>query len=206
MTSGRLPVSAHEGQGLVMWRQASQGRRVSPAHGGACPGWGPSTPSGDISVRSGAFDVVGDRDPAPGRAGCPLRMVSPNTIIRPCPQARRLSPSAAACTRPREMSPDVQDRWGQVVCAPLMVSLSFSVGVCPFKTMRGRRLRWPWMSWTWGSVMAVKLVPLGRCSRIRRSVCSAGSSDGGTTQGGLFTGLADADICAGHSTFDRCRE
>lgn len=95
-------MSAHEGQGLVMWRQASQGQRVSPAHGGRLP-W------------VGTFDVVGDRDPVPGRAGCPLRMVSPNTIIRPCPRARRVSPSAAACTRPRGMSPDVQDRWGQVV-------------------------------------------------------------------------------------------
>lgn len=73
-------MSAHEGQGLVMWRQASQGQRVSPAHGGRLP-W------------VGTFDVVGDRDPVPGRAGCPLRMVSPNTIIRPCPRARRVSPS-----------------------------------------------------------------------------------------------------------------
>ena len=36
--------------------------------------------------------------------------------------------------------------WGQVVFAPLMMSLSFSVGVCPFKTMRGRRLRRSWMA------------------------------------------------------------
>ena len=26
---------------------------------------------GDISLRSGAFDAVGDRNPVPGRAGCP---------------------------------------------------------------------------------------------------------------------------------------
>ena len=51
---------------------------------------------------------------------------------------------------------------GQVVFAPLMMSLSFSVGVCPFKTMRGRRLRRSWMAWTWVSVTSVKLVPLGR--------------------------------------------
>ena len=51
---------------------------------------------------------------------------------------------------------------GQVVFAPLMMSLSFSVGVCPFKTMRGRRLRRSWMAWIWASVMVVKLVPLGR--------------------------------------------
>ena len=64
-----------------------------------------------------------------------------------------------------------------------MVSLSFSVGACPFKTMRGRRLRRSWMAWTWVLVMVVKLVPLGRCSRIRRLVCLAGSSDGGATHG-----------------------
>jgi len=63
-------------------------------------------------------------------------------------------------------------RWGQVVFAPLMMSLSFSVGVCPFKTMRGRRLRRSWMAWTWVSVTSVKLVPLGRYSRIRRLVFS----------------------------------
>ena len=62
--------------------------------------------------------------------------------------------------------------WGQVVFAPLMMSLSFSVGVCPFKTMRGRRLRRSWMAWTWVSVTSVKLVPLGRYSRIRRLVFS----------------------------------
>lgn len=55
----------------------------------------------------------------------------------------------------------VGPRWGQVVFAPLMMSLSFSVGVCPFKTRRGRRLRRSWMAWTWVLVMVVKLVPLG---------------------------------------------
>ena len=27
-----------------------------------------------------------------------------------------------------------------------------------------------------------------------------------STSGGLFTGLVDTDVCAGHSTFDGCRE
>ena len=44
------------------------------------------------------------------------------------------------------ITPGAVTRWGQVVFAPLMMSLSFSVGVCPFKTMRGRRLRRSWMA------------------------------------------------------------
>ena len=48
--------------------------------------------------------------------------------------------------------------------------------------------------------------PGGRTVPAEMRSPTAGSSDGGTTQGGLFTGLADADICAVHSTFDRCRE
>ena len=88
-------MSAHEGQGLVMWRQASQGQRVSPAHGGRLP-W------------VGTFDAVGGHFCA---AGDIRRRRGPGS----CPRARRVSPSAAACTRPRGMSSDVQDRWGQVV-------------------------------------------------------------------------------------------
>ena len=72
MTSGRLPVSAHEGQGLVMWRQASQGQRVSPAHGGRLP-W------------VGTFDAVGGHFCA---AGDLRRRRGPGS----CPRARRVSP------------------------------------------------------------------------------------------------------------------
>ena len=71
-------MSAHEGQGRVMWRQASQGWRVSPAHGGRLP-W------------VGTFDVVGDRDPVPGRAGCPPTQSSRATTHNSCPRARRVS-------------------------------------------------------------------------------------------------------------------
>ena len=86
---------------------------------------------------------------------------------------RRGTFHAAGCVTFRPGAFDaVGDRWGQVVFAPLMMSLSFSVGVCPFKTMRGRRLRRSWMAWTWVSVTSVKLVPLGRYSRIRRLVFS----------------------------------
>ena len=62
--------------------------------------------------------------------------------------------------------------WGQVVFAPLMMSLIFSAGVCPFKTRRGRRLRRSWTAWTWASVTSVKLVPLGKYSRISPPVFS----------------------------------
>ena len=66
----------------------------------------------------------------------------------------------------------VQWTWGQVVFAPLMMSLIFSAGVCPFKTRRGRRLRRSWTAWTWASVTSVKLVPLGKYSRISPPVFS----------------------------------
>ena len=59
--------------------------------GAACPGWGHSTPSGDISVRPGTFDVVGDRDPVPGRAGCPSESSPARTRCGSCPRARRVS-------------------------------------------------------------------------------------------------------------------
>ena len=62
--------------------------------------------------------------------------------------------------------------WGQVVFAPLMMSLIFSAGVCPFKTRRGRRLRRSWTAWAWASVTSVKLVPLGKYSRISPPVFS----------------------------------
>ena len=37
----------------------------------------------------------------------------------------------------------------QGVVAPLMMVSSISVGVCPFKTSRGRRLSWSWTARTW---------------------------------------------------------
>ena len=64
-------MSAHEGQGLVMWRQASQGQRVSPAHGGRLP-W------------VGTFDAVGGHFCA---AGDLRRRRGPGS----CPRARRVS-------------------------------------------------------------------------------------------------------------------
>ena len=60
----------------------------------------------------------------------------------------------------------------QVVVAPLMMVSSISVGVCPFKTSRGRPLSWSWTAWTWASVTSVKLVPLGKYSRISPPVFS----------------------------------
>ena len=53
----------------------------------------------------------------------------------------------------------------------MMVS-SISVGVCPFKTSRGRRLSRSWTARTWASVTLLKLVPLGKYSRIRPPVFS----------------------------------
>ena len=67
MAPGRLPVSAHEGQGPVVWRQASQCRWESPARGATSPWVGPSTPSGTgilspdaqgVSLRSGAHPAA----------------------------------------------------------------------------------------------------------------------------------------------------
>ena len=54
----------------------------------------------------------------------------------------------------------------------MMMVSSISVGVCPFKTSRGRRLSWSWTAWTWASVTSVKLVPLGKYSRISPLVFS----------------------------------
>ena len=59
-----------------------------------------------------------------------------------------------------------------MVVAPLMMVSSISVGVCPFKTSRGRPLSWSWTAWTWVSVTSVKLVPLGKYSRISPPVFS----------------------------------
>ena len=60
----------------------------------------------------------------------------------------------------------------QVVVAPLMMVSSISVGVCPFKTSRGRPLSWSWAARTWASVTLLKLVPLGKYSRISPLVFS----------------------------------
>ena len=54
----------------------------------------------------------------------------------------------------------------------MMMVSSISVGVCPFKTSRGRRLSRPRAAWTWVSVTSVKLVPLGKYSRISPLVFS----------------------------------
>ena len=59
-------------------------------------------------------------------------------------------PGAGSCPNLPQRRP-----WGQVVFAPLMMSLIFSAGVCPFKTRRGRRLRRSWTAWTWASVTSV---------------------------------------------------
>ena len=54
----------------------------------------------------------------------------------------------------------------------MMMVSGVSVGVCPFKTSRGRRLSWSWTAWTWASVTLLKSVPLGKYSRIRPLVFS----------------------------------
>ena len=70
MTSGRLPVPAHEGAG-----PCGVAAGVAVPVGISCP-WGHFSLGGafdavgDISVRLGAFDAVGDRNPVPGRTGC----------------------------------------------------------------------------------------------------------------------------------------
>ena len=76
------------------------------------------------------------------------------------------------CYAPFSRTVEGKGAWGQVVFAPLMMSLIFSAGVCPFKTRRGRRLRRSWTAWTWASVTSVKLVPLGKYSRISPPVFS----------------------------------
>ena len=54
----------------------------------------------------------------------------------------------------------------------MMMVSSISVGVCPFKTSRGRRLSWSWTARARASVTLLKSVPLGKYSRIRPPVFS----------------------------------
>ena len=95
--SGQLPLP-REGQGPVMRRQASQGRRISPSRGGCSSRLGAFDAVGDISLWSGVFDAVGDRNPVPGRAGCPRpERRAPGRAECPWPQG------AGGRTAPAEM-------------------------------------------------------------------------------------------------------
>jgi len=56
---------------------------------GGCAAWsGTSCAAGDISVREGTFDAVGDGNPVPEREGCPrLERTAPGRAE--CPRRRR---------------------------------------------------------------------------------------------------------------------
>ena len=59
---------------------------------------------GDIFVRPGTFDAVGDGNPVPERAGCPrLERIAPGRAERPPPASEARSPQVAAEARdPRQ--------------------------------------------------------------------------------------------------------
>ena len=58
---------------------------------------GTSCASGDISVRAGAFDAVGDGNPVPDRAGCPrLERTAPGRVECPPPASGMRSSVVAA--------------------------------------------------------------------------------------------------------------
>ena len=131
---------------------------------------------GDISVRPGAFDAVGDRNPVPGRAGCPPpERRAPGRVE--CPQTFRIGGVMVCGVVERlRWSLPVQDDAGSAVEAALDV-LDLGVG-------------------GGGEAGA-----LGGCSRIRRSVFSAGSSDGCATHGRGFS--AWDWMCSGAASWCR---
>ena len=90
--SGRLPVPAHEGAGLCGVAAGVVGLVGITRTWGHSPGVGAFYAVGDISARPGTF----------------LRARGPES----CPRTRRVSPSAAVCTRPRGMSPSVFEGGG----------------------------------------------------------------------------------------------
>ena len=87
-------------------------------------------------------------------------------------RARPIFACASDTSRAYIRALSLSHRRCQVVVAPLMMVSSISVGVCPFKTSRGRRLSRPRAAWTWVSVTLLKSVPLGKYSRIRPPVFS----------------------------------
>ena len=70
MTSGRLPVPAHEGAGPCGVAAGVVGPVGITRTWGHSPGVGAFDAVGDISARPGAVRASGDRNPVPGRTGC----------------------------------------------------------------------------------------------------------------------------------------
>ena len=74
----------------------------------------------------------------------------------------------------------------------MMVS-SISVGVCPFKTSRGRRLSWSWAARTRGWADAVEVGALGEVLADRAACVLVG----GTLPGAVGIGEAGLDVGGG---------
>ena len=66
-----------------------------------------SCATGDMSLRAGTFDAVGDGNPVPERVGCPrLERTAPGRAECPPPASEVWSPQAAAEVRvPRQSCP-----------------------------------------------------------------------------------------------------